>query len=223
MTDLDSIVVTAIKYLLGDGVAEDPLRALELLEVAAAEDHPEALFFAAEMHGDGEGVPVDRKKAFDYMQRSAVLGNINAIYSMGFCYMNGGMGYTGDRDDVLSEVTIPRDEAKGLAYYEQAAAQDHPLAIFRIARHYYYNSRNNERNLQQALKYYHRAIELGEASSMVDVADLHILGIGVAKDRDQAKRLYERAAATDDYCGSHAAADRLENFDELHNILQDDR
>lgn len=223
MTDIESVFATALQYLLGDGVAEDPQHALELLEVAAAEDHPEALFFAAEMHADGEVVPVDRKKAFDYMKRSAALGNVNAIYSMGFYHMNGGMGYTGDSHEVISEVTIPMDEAKGLAYYEQAAAHDHPLAIFRIARYYYCNSRDNERNLQQALKYYRRAIELGEASSMVDVADLHILGIGVVKDRDQAKRLYERAAATDDYCGSHAAADRLENFDELHNILEDDR
>ena len=66
-------------------------------------------------------------------------------------------------------------------------------------------------------------IALGEPGCMIDLADWHVLGIGVAKDKAAARRLYGQATKTDDSQEVQVATERLRDFDRLEQLLEDDR
>jgi TPR repeat protein len=54
----------------------------------------------------------------------------------------------------------------------------------------------------------------------VHLADFLIMGKGFAPDKKQAKRLYKKAARSDDVCASNIGKQRLASFDELERILK---
>lgn len=210
-----------LRYLLGHGVRKNEKKARGLLVQAAEAGDPTALSLASQMLAHGQGGPFDRATAFRYVQRAADLGNLDAIYSLGYYYMNGGMGNVGYSDEVLEQVTLLRDEAKGLELLKTAAGQGHGLAAFRIGDYYEHLGADNQRMNSHAVAWYKRAIALGESNGLIRLGDFHILGRGVRKDRAKARSLYKRAAESDDVCANSTGRQRLEDFEELESILKE--
>jgi TPR repeat protein len=130
--DANEALTQGLRYLLGDGVCKSETKARDFLVRAAEAGDPTALYFASQMLAHGEGGVFDRATAFRYVERAAELGNVDAIYSLGYCYMNGGMGNNGYSNEVLAQMKVPRDEPRGLALYKTAAAQGHGLAAYRV-------------------------------------------------------------------------------------------
>jgi hypothetical protein len=132
----DEALKQGLRYLLGEGVRKSESKGRAFLVQAAEAGDPTALYLASEMLARGEGGAFDRVTAFRYVERAADLGNLDAIYSLGFYYMNGGMPNIGYSDEVLAQMTVPRDEDRGLALLKTAAARGHGLAAYRIGEYY---------------------------------------------------------------------------------------
>ncbi len=201
---------------------EAQVQARALVLEAAESNIPGALFFASEMLCNGWGGGFDRARAFDFLVRAAELGQTDAIYSLGYCYLAGGMGNLGYSDEVLNQKQVPRDVDKALALLTQAADAGHGLAALRIAEHWESESEDQPKLLMKAIDWYERSAVLGEPNSLIHLADFLILGKGVEKDHDQARQLYQQAAESDDHCAVSAATQRLEQFDRLERILGDE-
>lgn len=210
-----------LRYLIGNGVRLNDTKARALLLEAAEADEPTALFLAYEMLAHGKGGPFDRARAFRYLQRAVDLGEVDAIYSLGYCYMNG-MGNNGYSRVVLDQMRVPKDIEKGLGLLHTAASQGHEFATLRIAQYYEDQADDDPEMLTRAVEWYEKGIALGEANCLVHLADYYILGRVVAKDHRKARALYEQAAQSDDVCAKGAGRDRLEHFAELESTLQID-
>src|SRR5437899_5514278 len=95
------LLLKGTRYLLGTGVPKDQENARSFLVQEAELDNPDALFLAYMMLANSQGGSFDRARAFRFLQRAVELGNVEAIYSLGYCYMNGGMGNIGYPDEAL--------------------------------------------------------------------------------------------------------------------------
>jgi hypothetical protein len=181
------------------------------------------MYLAGFMLQDGLAGRFDRARAFDYIERAAALGQVDAIYSLGYFYVNGGMSNLGYSAEVLNQKRIPKDEAKGIALMERAAGQGHENAILNTARFYHDRRAENPGQAQKALEWYAIGIKAGEASCMVDMADALVLGEIVPEDLNEARKLYQRAKRSKtNSSAKNAATQRLKDFDSLKAILREE-
>jgi TPR repeat protein len=67
------------------------------------------------MYSDGEGVPQDREKAADWLEKAAVQGVAEAQYSLAYCYFDGN--------------GVPKDENRAVYWAKKAVAQGLPEAL----------------------------------------------------------------------------------------------
>ena len=112
----DSICRLAGAYKYGHGIEMDMNNALLLYKKAIATDgNVDALLDLGLCYLKGEGVPVDYKRGFFLMERSAKQGNMMAQYNLGTLYRIGG----GVEPDI--------DEA--LRWYRLSAAQGYEQAV----------------------------------------------------------------------------------------------
>jgi uncharacterized protein len=217
----NEMLLQGTRYLAGSDVSEDAEKARSLLVQAAELDNPDALYLAYMMLANGQGGPFDRARALRFLQRAVELGNLEAIYSLGYCYMNGGMGNVGYPDEVLRQQSVPVDEKKGLELLTAAVSQGHGLAALRIAEYWEGRAEGDPSMLRQAVEWYEKGMELGEPNCLIHLADFHVLGVAVPKDREKAWMLYKRAARADEICAKSTAEQRLERFDDLETLLKD--
>lgn len=195
-------------------------KALSLFEEGAAAGDADCLYLAGCMLQDGLAGRFDRARAFDFIERAASLGHLDAIYSLGYFYVNGGMSNLLYSDEILAQKKIPKDETKGVALMKAAAERGHQTAILNVGRFYYRQRDKCSAHLEEALKWYETGIMAGEASCMVDMADLLVLGKVVPENLDQAKKLYQQAKRSKtNSSASKAAAQRLKDFASLKAIL----
>lgn len=202
-----------------DLLEADEAKARALFLQAAEMGNAGAMHFAYHMLSQGQGGPFDRAKAFEYLVRSAELGQVESIYSLGFCYLNGGMGNGGYSDEVLAQKRISADIPKALELLTRAAQEGHGLAALRIAEHFEGEADNDPLLLQKAIDWYERGAVLGEPNCLIHLADMLVLGRGLSKDHKHAKKLYRQAAKSDDICAKNAGKQRLKDFDSLESIL----
>ena len=209
------------QYLLGRGVLKDECKARSLLVQAAELEDPKALYLAYMMLANGVGGPFDRVRGFHFLQRAVELCYLEAIYSLGWCYMNGTLGNIGYSDEVLRQQSVPLDEVKGLELLHAAVAQGHALAALRIAEYWEGWAEDDPALFSQAVEWYEKGMALGEPNCLIHLADFHILGKGLAKDRKKAWILYNRAVISEDDCAKSTAKQRLEEFENLETLLKE--
>lgn len=200
----------------------EPTKALVLFEEGAALGDADCLYLAGFMLQDGLAGRFDRSRAFDYIERAAGLGHVDAIYALGYFYVNGGMSNLLYSDEILNQKRVPKDEAKGLALMRRAAEQGHKTAILNVARFYYDHRDKDPQYIPNALAWYAKGIQENEASCMVDMADILVLGEAVAENLDEAKKLYQRAKRSNSNTSArNAATQRLKDFKSLKTILKE--
>ena len=87
--ELNAQYELAMKLLHGDGIAEDPVRATQMLEEAAQEGHREAAFQLGRCYHYGNGVDVDLRTAYQLYLRSAMQGYAMGLNQVGDFYAAG--------------------------------------------------------------------------------------------------------------------------------------
>lgn len=124
-----------------------PSEAAEYLERAAKAGSPEAQFELAQLLEKGLGVPQDLDRALELYKQSADQGFADALNDLGFIYFQGGLNIT--RDPVL-----------GLDYFQAAADQRHPQAMYNVAA-LIDDGVIPDRTLEDAAEYLYRALRSG--------------------------------------------------------------
>lgn len=87
--DADCQYQLAMRHIYGNGVPEDNVLALELLQKAASQNHVEATYNLGICYHYGYGTEVDLKKAFDLYLKSAKDGYGKGMELVGRFYNRG--------------------------------------------------------------------------------------------------------------------------------------
>jgi SEL1 protein len=127
------------------GKLPQPLsKAVTLLEDAASNDDPDALFLLAEMNFHGNFThPVSYPKAFKYYKSLADLdGNSTAQYMVAFLYATG-----------LAAPEVPADQARSMLYHTFAAEQGNTRSEMTLA-YRHHAGIATPRNCDEAVKWY---------------------------------------------------------------------
>lgn len=165
--------------------AKETERYVNLLTQAANLGYIQALNDLGDLYFNGESVPADMAKAYDYFAKASQKGSGYGSYSCGFMLLRGA-------DEV------PRDIDKGLAMLRLAVEQGYTAANRDLAR--YYDMLDTEEGARQALDYYQQYIEEypKDASALIHIGLIYETGLGVPCDIELAKKYYERAAEYDE-------------------------
>ncbi|KAA2223174.1 tetratricopeptide repeat protein [Chryseobacterium sediminis] len=84
------------------------------------------------------------------------------------------------------------DPQKGIAYYEKAAQQNHPVAWNNIGA-LYHNGTGYPFNIKKAIQAYGKSAELGDGMALANLGDLYYFGEHVLQDYDKALDFYQKA------------------------------
>jgi TPR repeat protein len=186
-------------YQDGNGVPQNDALALKWLRKAADQGDASAENGLGVMYRMGQGVPRDMDEAFRWYQKAAKQGDPKARFNLGASYYNGdGVAI----DDVASlawfelahEAGNPAaDEALRRAASEREAA---PSAAFAKIGQMYESGEDLPKNVVEALKWYRKAADDGDAQSAVRVTSL-LLAAGrnpTAEEYAEARQRCEDAA-----------------------------
>jgi TPR repeat protein len=153
-------------------------KSLSILESDAQDNDAEALCDLAFMYNVGDGLPVDREKAFNYYQRAADTGYYRGLYNLGFMYSNG--------------QGVKQDKAKAANYYGIAAQQGHTWAQNNLGL-LYDQGEGVQKDKEMAVYWYSRAAEQKHASALNNLGLMYEKGEGVKKDLKTAFQYYQVA------------------------------
>lgn len=186
----------AIYYLEGEGTGEDLRKsAIELLESAAKQKNPEALYYLGVCYQRGQFVNKDERRAFQLLRQSADKGNHEAQYRVGSFYYHG----TG----------VEKDLTECLRHMRSSEAQGNPNAQTFLAICYTYGT-GVEKDILKSSELLEKAMAQNSQPAKEAFASfqkrpdwiafqierdynlgmLHLNGVGVEKNLDQAINLF---------------------------------
>lgn len=172
-------VLVGLMYNRGEGVAADPVKAMEWFEKAAAQGFPQALHNAAYTYEYGEaGVPVDKPKALSlYLQAAAQdfgpsLGNAATM-------LRDGKG-------------VPVDMPLAVALFERGVALSDPHSNAEFA-YMLAEGIGVAVDMPEARRLYEIAAAQGIDWAQRDYGEMLERGEGGAKDLPRAMEYYQRA------------------------------
>lgn len=84
-------------YLLGQGVPEDPKKAVEYFQKGARSGDGKCMMAMAMCYKNGDGVEPDEKEMIAWLERGARINDPFCLYRLGLCYENG-EGVSSDLD-----------------------------------------------------------------------------------------------------------------------------
>jgi len=109
----------AMIYKHGYGVPKDPMKAIELLELAAKQNDSDAQFELALIYSEGKLVKKDLVKSYELTRQSATKGLASAQFNLAVMLSNG----TG----------VAQDNYQAARWYKNAANQNYGLAQYNLA------------------------------------------------------------------------------------------
>jgi len=202
-------------YRTGRGVSADPMRAAELLGVAARAGMPDAQYELSGMYSRGEGVTPDSAIAARWLLQAAEAGQPDAQLSLHFNYSRG-TGFPQDPDKaqfwlraaanggltlaeriwgtaLLLGDGAQADPAQGIVFLRRAADKGEAAAQANLG-FAYLNGIGVAPAPEIAADWYRRAADQGLTRAALTLAQMHEKGLGVETDRAQAIRYYRIAA-----------------------------
>jgi len=177
-----------------------------MLEQAAKQDSPDALFALAKMALAGRGMERSPSAAFGHMKRAAELGLPEAEYELASMYSEG-RGTT-------------QDQVAALEWARKAAANSHPTAAVAVGM-IMLQSRDNATQ-SEGLEMIDRAAASGNKEAVIILATAYAQGHqGVAKDEKRAEGLLMPPAQEGDAECQFALAS-LYRFGDTFTALRDE-
>jgi TPR repeat protein len=185
------------KYLLGKGVPKDTAEGVRWLRRAAEQGDTNAANNLGWIYLKGQGIAKDPSEALKWFVLGAEDGDAKSQKELGEIYQKGW--------------GVPQDLAESLKWFGRAAEQipeqpDHSArnSLNRIfieeARHelgeIYSQGEGVERDDTQAVKWFKKAADLGDADAQWEVGFAYDRGQGLPQDKDLAESWYRRAAAS---------------------------
>jgi len=165
-----------MRYLHGQGVAQDFAQAVEKITAAAQLQQADAQFelghflFQGSLHGLHPH-PQDHAQAFEYFMKAAQQEHLGALNRLVQMYYEG-LGVAPDVDEAFY-------------YAQKAALAGYPSAQFKLA-HLYQTGLGVEKNPAEALRWYREAAQGGYADAQIVMFKYYSNGLEIAKDLAQA-------------------------------------
>lgn len=206
----ESMVKLAELYVSGQYCAKDFNKAKKLCLDAMELNYTQAFLLMANWQSKGVVVEQNFKLAFENYNRAGKLGSKAANMSLAKCHCNGqgtGIDYKKAFDYYLKNVDTNGEAAFQIGFsYEQG--------------------RGTTRDLKLSVKYYTKAVQLGNAGAMLNLGNCYANGSGIKRNDKEAVRLFSDAAnqglklanfslAQVYYFGVGVARDRLKAVDFL--------
>ena len=145
----------------------------------AAATREEQLFQQAMVYFTGDGVAVDKKKAFDLCQQSAEMGFAPAQFNVAIFYYNGD--------------GVERNHEKVFYWMEKAANQEYLQAMIQLSKCYRMGL-GTKRDDVKGTEWLEKAAKNGDVESQYLTGMAYYKGVGVVPDYERAVVWYERAA-----------------------------
>ncbi|WP_103068996.1 tetratricopeptide repeat protein [Aquimarina sediminis] len=114
---------------------------------------------------------------------SATKGNSDAMFELCVYYTQG--------------IGVEEDAQKALQWCIKAAENNNLRALYNLGTYYATGYENIPKDSEKAISYYTKAANLGHGKAAAQVAAMYILGDGVEKDEELAKKFYELAFEND--------------------------
>ena len=166
-----------------NGKPQDYAQAVKYYRLAADQGFAMAQYNLGICYYNGQGVPEDDGMAAKYYRLAADQGYAKAQYNLGACY------YWGQG--------VPQDYAQAVKYYRLAVDQGFANAQYNLGVCYYFGQgvpQDYAQDYAQAVKYYRLAADQGHVKAQFNLALCYEKGQGVAKNLNEAIRLYRHAA-----------------------------
>lgn len=165
-------------YSAGEGISMDSTKAIEYYKKSAEQGYIGALYNLGCTYASGEGVEKDLQKAIEYFEKASQ--DIRALYALGEIYFEG-------------KGPIPKDEVKGIEYFNLAAEKGDAYAQNTLGL-IYEQGKGVVRNPQIAFEYYEKAAEQDYVTAQINAGICYEYGQGVTKNLQKAFEWYEKAA-----------------------------
>jgi len=194
-------------YQNGEGTLKSIDNALKWFAKASIDNNNAAAFSAVGyIYFKGDGVLVDKQKAFDAFHKAADLGDIDGLFFTGLD------AYEGD--------TINKDLGIAHSYFLKSAQLGDRRA------QYYAGLFQDEgylgpRNATKAAEWYQKAADQGETRAQGQLGYLYLAGDGVPKDYHQAANLMRKAANDGNAIAQCNLSIMLENGDGVQKDLDE--
>lgn len=150
--------------------------------VADDPENDETIYLLALLTTHGFGVSESPETGFGLQERSADLGNTDAMFELFTHYVHG--------------IGVPADDALAFKACERAADAGHPRAMYNLGA-FNATGRGTTRNIAEAVRWYELAADAGNPSAMAGLGMIYATGDGVEVDRDYAAEMFDQA----EYCG----------------------
>jgi S1-C subfamily serine protease len=193
----------------------------ELTEPAARGD-VEAMALMGDMLMRGLGGTRDELKAREYILKAYEGGSLRAMHTLGVMYLNGNLVTKDENKGVelvkkAAELRYPaaqalygvwltrglygqeKNEVVGMTWFNEAAAQNDPLAMNWLGDAYEYGKSGVVADNLVALDWYKKSAERLNASSMVSAGRIYAMGKGVTADGAEALRWFKKAVLQNNY------------------------
>lgn len=162
-------------YQRGKGVPQDYSKMLYYYHRAADAGYVPAHRFIGNLYRDGRGVQLDYGEAMKWFRRAADQGDTTAMAEVGRLYRFG--------------QGVARDLDEAIRWLQKAAEKNDSLGKLNLGLLY-----EEEGNPQAAFKFYRQAAEQGLANAMFKLYQCYRNGVGVAVDRNEARKWLEKGA-----------------------------
>ena len=161
----------------------------------------------------GTGTDKDMQAAVSYLEKSALLGNVNAQYLLGKVCLETGIGNPASAVAWMTKAAeagnagaqyalgklyrdgahVENDIYKAVAMFTAAAEQKNEYAAYQLAKLYLAGT-DIPKNVRKAVKWLTLSSDLGNAYAQYSLAKLYLSADGVPKDVDEAIRLFTLSA-----------------------------
>ena len=188
--DADSQYDLALRYVFGDGVPQDYVKAIAWLRKAAEQNHSSAQSSLGLRYKNGQGVKADPKQAVYWWRKAASQGNKFAQNNLSDAYYNG-QGVGKDLDEAIKWTKLAAEQGLAAAQTKLAWAYQNGLGV--------------AQDYAVAMKWYRSATDQGDYGAQHNLALLYGNGQGVDRDISKALELFESVAESDHRLNDSAA------------------
>ncbi len=159
-----------VMYRKGEGVPQDPERALHWFSRAAGSGDGAAHYNIGILYRDGIGVEKDEVVALDWIRRSAEHGNTFGQLQLGLARLHGR--------------SVEQDMTSGILLINKAAESGNAHAAYELAKIYQHGCAITEENAE-AVRWFERAALARHARAAFAVGLIYSEGCGIPVDRQR--------------------------------------
>lgn len=168
-----------VNFSKGWGVPKDITEAAKWFRMAADQGNLNAIFNLGLLHLRGEGLPKNEKEAVRWFNLGAQSRHAMCANNLGYCYANG--------------IGLEKNLKKARNFYHIAALENLAVAQKNLGVLLKQGGDGVEKDLNCALKWLNRSVEAGNAEAHYELGLLYETGEGVAVDKVEACKLYQKA------------------------------